>query len=112
VDSQSLRQRNYSRQLNDDTKSLLTKGMKFVVTPKYIPKEEIIAKVESSLEGIDKPEADTICAKVSLTLQKSNKPTNNLSKREQSALKELINDKNIVILPADKGRATVNIEQK
>ena len=48
------------KQLSDNEQSLLIKGMKFAITPKHIPKEEIIAKVESSLKGIEKPEADTI----------------------------------------------------
>jgi len=34
-------------------------------------------------------------------------PDNNLTKDEQCALKQLKNDENIVILPADKGRVTV-----
>ena len=46
--------------VSDNEKSRFIKGMKFAITPNYIPKEEIIAKVDSSLKGIEKPEADTI----------------------------------------------------
>ena len=52
-------------------------------------------------------EADTIRAKVSLTLLNSKPPKDNLSKDERKALKELQSDTSIVILPADKGRSTV-----
>ena len=48
-----------------------------------------------------------IRAKVSLTLQNSKPPKDNLFKDERKALKELQSDTSIVILPADKGRSTV-----
>ena len=99
-------------ELNDDVKSLLIKGMKFATTSRNIPKEEIIAKVESVLKGIDKPEADTIRAKVSLTLQNAKSPKDNLTKRERKAMKDLMNNDDIIILPADKGRATVVMKKE
>ena len=48
-----------------------------------------------------------IHVKVSLTLQNSKPPKNNLSKDEHKALKELQSHTSIVILPADKGRYTI-----
>ena len=63
--------------------------------------------MESSLYIIEKSEADTIRAKVSLTLQNSEKPKNNLSKGKQSPMKDLMKNENIIILPAGKGQATV-----
>ena len=95
------------KQLNDSEISLLSKGMKFAMTQKEVPKEEIITKVESSLSKFDKPEAATIRAKVSLALQQAKAPKDNLTQRERKALLNLKKDKDIVILPADKGRATV-----
>ena len=96
------------KELSEGTLSLLSKGMKFSLSQKQIPKEEIIPKVvESSMKGIDRPEADNICAKVSLTLQQAQTPKDNISKAERRALNELKKDKDITILPADKGRATV-----
>ena len=56
------------KELSEGALSLLSKGMKFSLSQKQIPKKEIIAKVESSMKGIDRPEADNIRAKVSLTL--------------------------------------------
>ena len=55
----------------------------------------------------EKEEADTIRAKVGVTLQNSKSPRDNLSKNQRKALKELQSDTSIVILPADKGRSTV-----
>ena len=100
------------KQLSESQKSLLEKGMKFSITENKIPKDEIISKVESSLKGIEKVEADTIRAKVSLTLQQAKAPKDNLSAYERRALKELKNDDSIIILPADKGRATVILNKE
>ena len=49
----------------------------------------------------EKEEADTIRAKVGVTLQNSKSPRDNLSKNQRKALKELQSDTSIVILPAD-----------
>ena len=95
------------KELSEGALSLLSKGMKFSLSQKQIPKEEIIAKVESSMKGIDRPEADNIRAKVSLTLQQAQTPKDNISKAERRGLNELKKDKDITILLADKGRATV-----
>ena len=84
--------------------------MKFSITQNKIPTDDIISKVESSLKGIEKSEADTIRAKVSLTLQQAKTPKDNLTINERRALKELKNDDSIMILPADKEQATSNFE--
>ena len=48
-----------------------------------------------------------ILALKGLTLQQAQTPKDNISKAERRALNELKKDKDITILPADKGRATV-----
>ena len=79
----------------------------FSVTSKTLPNKDIIATVKDAVTDLEKEEADTICAKVSLTLQNSKPPKDNLSNDERKALKELQSDKSIIILPVDKGRSTV-----
>ena len=96
-----------SRQLTHIETSLLPKGLNFSITSKTLPNKDIIATVEDAVEDLEKGEADTICAKVSLILQNSKPPKENLSKDERKALKELEYDASIVTLPADKGRSTV-----
>ena len=66
----------------------------------------VLAFNVNAVTDLEKEEADTIRAKVSLTLQNSKPPKDNLSKDERKALKELRSDTSIVILPADKGRST------
>ena len=49
---------------------------------------------------------------MSLTLQHSKPPKDDLSKDDRKALKELQSDTSIVILPADKGRSTVILNRE
>ena len=98
-----------SRQLTHIETSLLAKGLNFSITSKAWPNKDIIATIEDAVKDLEKEEADTIRAKVSLTLQNSKPPKDNLSKDACKALKELQSDTSIVILPADKGRSTVII---
>ena len=58
-------------------------------------------------KDLEKEDAATIRAKVSLTLQNSKPSKDKLSKDERKALKKLQSDTSIVVLPADKGRSTV-----
>ena len=68
--------------------------------------------MEDAVKDLQKEEDDMICAKVSLTLQKSKPPKDNLGKDECKAFKELQSDTSVVILPADKCRSTVILNHK
>ena len=96
-----------SRQLTYIETDLLAKGLSISITSKTLPNKNIIAIIEDAVKDLEKEEADTIRVKVSLTLQNSKRPKNNLSRDERKALKELQSDTTIAILPADKGRSTV-----
>ena len=96
-----------SRQLTHIETDLLKKGLNFSITCKTLPSKYIIATIEDAVKDPEKEETETIRAKVSLKLQSSKPPKDNLSKDERKALKELQSDTSIVILPADKGRSTV-----
>ena len=89
---------------------LLAKGLNFSITSKILSNKDIIATTEEAVKDIEKEEADTIRAKVSLTHPKP--PKDNLSKDERKALKELQSDTTVVILPADKGRSTVILNRE
>ena len=101
-----------SRQLTHIETDLLTKCLNFSITSKTLPNKDIIATIEDAVKDLEKEEADTIRAKVSLTLLNSKPPKDNLSKDERKALKELQSDTSIVILPADKGRSTVILNRE
>ena len=54
----------------------------------------------------------TIPDKISLTIQNSKPPKENLSKDEHTALNELRSGASIVILTAEKGRSTVILNRE
>ena len=95
------------RQLTHKKTDLLVKYLNCAITSKTLPNTDIRATIEDAVKDLEKEEADTIGAKISLTLQNTKPPKDNLSKDEHRALKELKSDTLIIILPADKGRSTV-----
>ena len=86
-----------SRQLTHTETDLLAKGLNFSITSKTLPNKDIIATAEDAVNDLEKEQADTIPAKVSLKLQNSTPPKGDLSKDERKALKELLPDTAIVI---------------
>ena len=88
---------------------LLAKGLNSSITSKSLPNKDSIATIEDAVKGLGKDEADTIRAKVSLTLQNSKPPKDNLCKYER---KELQSYTSIVILPSSKGRSTVILNRE
>ena len=76
-----------SRQLTHIKTDLLAKGLSLSITSKIMPNKDIIATVEDAVKDLEKEEADTIRAKVSLTIQNSKPPKDNLSNDERKALK-------------------------
>ena len=59
-----------SRQLTHIETEIPAKGLNFSITSKTLPNKDIIANIEDTTKDLQKEEADTIRAKVSLTLQK------------------------------------------
>ena len=96
-----------SRSLSDAEKALLKKGLNVAVTPANIPATEIIAKVEAAVRQLDAEQADTVRRAVNGILQQAEPPEHNITKEMRDALKSLKEDESIIVLPADKGRASV-----
>ena len=77
--------------------------------------DDIVSSVESVLaRQRELPEStkDDIRSRIASTLQSASLTDCNLTKDELHALRRLRNDKDIVILPADKGRVTVVMDNK
>lgn len=89
------------------TRSLLSKGLNFAIPPKRIPVEEIICAVELAVKDMPHTRAEEIRQDVAVTLRKSKLPRYNLSREEREALRKLKMDETRLVLPADKGNATV-----
>ena len=104
-----------SRPLDENETQVLSYGLKHSVTPKRIPTDDIVSSVESVLaRQRELPEStkDDIRSRIASTLQSASLTDCNLTKDELHALRRLRNDKDIVILPADKGRVTVVMDKK
>ena len=100
-----------SRSLAPKEKEALALGLNFAVTPKRIPTFEIIAATEATASQLDSETAQLLRHRVSSILSTAKTPRSNLSRELQKAVKNLREDRNIVILPADKGNATVILDQ-
>ena len=96
-------------ELNNTQTAVLEKGFNFAITPKSIPKLDIVTGVETGLRKIRNAASVTIaCSKVAEILKTASPPPNrNVTREEEEALKELKNNEKNVILKADKGNATV-----
>ncbi|XP_046398173.1 uncharacterized protein LOC124164978 [Ischnura elegans] len=98
--------------LDDATTAVLAKGLNFAITPRDIPRERFITEVESGIRKLPKPVADEIREDVARVLRRAKPPKPNITLKERAALNALRENKNIVILPADKGNATVLLEKE
>ena len=100
-----------SRPLNETEKDVLARGLNFAVTPDRIPYAELIAATESAIKhnNLEASVADELRTKVTSCVVNAKVPTPNLSKEQREAV--LGQDKDIIILPADKGRCTVVLDK-
>jgi len=93
------------KELSADEQSVLSKGGDFAIVPAKLPVEEIIENVKSGIRSLPIHTAEHIRAETSRILQRAKPPKDNLTFGERTALKTLNQDREILILPADKGNA-------
>ena len=98
-----------NRQLDEDEKELLSLGMNFAIPQHKLLIKEIITSTESTTRLLDPPSAQELqeCVKSCIDKYKKTHYKTEFGKRQSRALSRLQNDKSIVILPSDKGNATV-----
>ncbi|XP_072050067.1 uncharacterized protein [Amphiura filiformis] len=97
------------RSLSESEVSVLAKGLNFAVTPNKVPIADIVTATETAIKQakLDQSKAESLRHKVSTTLCNAKLPPPNTTKEERKALDELAKDKDIVIVPADKGKCVV-----
>ena len=100
--------------ISDQQKSVLSKGLNFAPTPNRIPVARIIANVETALKFSKASSTSVSNARSRIVGILNREPhlTPNLSPSERLALKQLKTNEDIIILLADKGRATVVLDRK
>ena len=101
------------KQLATPQLQVLSRGLNFAPTPKFIPKAHIVASVEAAITQSNVTEGEATKARVGVinALSHAKLPPTNIHPQEAKAVKELAKDDDIVILPADKGRATVVMDR-
>ena len=102
-----------STTITDHQKSVLSKGLNFAPTPNKVTVPKIIGNIETALK-YSKASPESVSrarSQIVKILSKQRRLTPNLSPEESKALKELKNNESIMILPADKGRATVIMDR-
>ena len=95
------------RLLSDPELKVLAKGLNFAVTPKKIPIVDYVTATESACRNLGQSEAEELRSRVNNILKKHRKPEPNIYKAEERAINDLRKDKNIKILPADKGKCAL-----
>ena len=101
-----------SRPLSKTEIQLLRKGGGFAVTPREIPNVDYITATECACRNLAKGEAINLRAEVIERLSKAKLPSSNLTTEEWKAMKTLKDDKNVMILPADKGKCLVVMDKE
>lgn len=91
-----------SHPLTKGEESVLSKGFNFAVAPKYIPIEQIISSIESSIKSLPKYKSDMIRSKTVKCLQSSKSPKSNISRAENTAIINLKTNSSITIMSDDK----------
>ena len=93
---------------------VLSRGLNFAPSPQFIHKAHIVAIVKAAItrSGTCKEQATKARVGVIGALSHAKPPPKNTLPEERKTVKQLATDKNIVVLPADKGRATVVMDQK
>ena len=100
-----------THQLGATEREVLNKGLNFATSSNHVPLLDIIAPIEEMTFDLPSALADEFRWKIRLILEKAKPPTPNITKEEKTAIRTLRQNNNIIILPADKGNATVVMDK-
>nr|XP_022903159.1 uncharacterized protein LOC111415639 [Onthophagus taurus] len=98
--------------LTEEETKVLVKGLNYAVAPKKFPKEEIICEVEAVIRRIPAVKAEEVRQDIARVLKTATPPKSNLTMNERRALRTIREKPDIIILPTDKGNATVVMDRK
>ncbi len=93
--------------LTQPQETVLAKGLNFSPSPDQVPYEEYIVATEQACKKLPYNEAAILRSEIAGVLRSARPPKANITKEERRAVQELKKDDSILILPADKGKATV-----
>ena len=91
---------------------MMRKGLNFSITTTKVPVLKILSSIETGIYGLSQSAKDTIRDSVANTLKTYKVPAVvNISKEEKRALDNLRKDEQVTIVPADKGRSVVVMDE-
>ena len=93
-------------------RSVLAKGPNFVVNPRQPPNLEYITAIEAACTKLSQQDAEELRADINRVLRSSHPPKPNLTKAQNSALRDLKRDRDHIVLTADKGVAMVIMDRQ
>ena len=96
--------------LSNPQENLLAKGLNYSPSPTKIPYEEYIVATEKACRKLSNNEATVLRSEMAGMLRNAKPPKTNITKDERKAIQELKKEESVLILPADKGKATVVID--
>ena len=98
------------RNISPSEEQVFSLGLNYAIAPSKVP-TEIIAVTEATARRLDANTAQKLREGVARVLTSVKPPKPNLTYSQRRALRDLKNDDLIVILPADKGNATVVMDR-
>ena len=108
--------------LSDVEVDVLRKGLNFAPAPRNVPTFDIVTSIENALrqkKGIAEGAAEVARAKVAgivnrfqREIRRTGREQKNLSKEEKEAFEKIKKKKDVIVVPADKGNATVVMNAK
>ncbi|KAK5649506.1 hypothetical protein RI129_000535 [Pyrocoelia pectoralis] len=96
-----------SKPLSKNALNALAKGKNFAVTPKILPVEDIISNIEAGIRFLPVDTIEEIRYESVRILRNAKPIKSNLTFSQRHALKELKDDKDVIVLSADKGNPTL-----
>ena len=90
----------------------IAKGPNFAVTPRHPPNLEYITAIEAACTKLSQQDAEELRADINQVLRSSHPPKPNLTKAQNSAIRELKRDRDCIVLTADKGVAIVIMDRQ
>jgi hypothetical protein len=102
-----------SKKLNTSQISVLSRGLNFAPAPKSVPTAHFIANIEAGIKkaGLEEKVAEKARMNVIGAISRAKMPPRNILPLEYKALRDLARDEEILVLPADKGKATVIMDK-
>ena len=100
-------------ELTEPQSSVLAKGLNFNLSPTSIPIHDVVQQAELAYVkmNLNPSQRAALRNEICGALKSARPPRPNVSKEERQAVPELQKLKDVMILPADKGRATVLMDR-